>query len=128
LGGNSLTNLNSIGLLSLYVTAQRVSSGEILQVAVKEHVDAWNALRDPKIFIQEPPLTELAHVDAWLAGAAHYQAYLLGVDPPSWVFEPCRFLSEPHFPRGINSRMIALVETPFAFRMRMVFCGKTSMI
>lgn len=111
--------------LTLKQTALRIISGTQSQVAIKEHIDAWNKSFDTGLYADEPPLTGQPHLDAWLAGAAHYEAFLIDEEPPAWVNAPARFLTDPFFSGGQNSRAIALVETPFPFRMRMVFSGKS---
>ena len=59
-----------MGRLTLKTTARRIIAGTNLQFAVKEHIDEWNRSFDPILYVEEPPLTGIAHVDAWLAGAA----------------------------------------------------------
>ncbi|WP_434618764.1 hypothetical protein [Azospirillum sp. B2RO_4] len=42
--------------------------------------------------------------------------------PPEWTEEPCRFLRRPWFPPGVQAeKPILLVESPMAFRRRMLF-------
>lgn len=115
-----------ISELTLQKTAQRIMAGVDPLVAVKEHIDEWNRTFAPALYLHEPALTGMPHWDAWLASAAHYESFLIDQDCPIWANAPCRFLPEPFFIGGKNSRMIALVETPFAFRMRMVFAGRSS--
>lgn len=112
--------------LTLAVTADRIIAGTNPQIAIKEHIDEWNRHFDAGIYEDEPALTGIAHLDAWLAGAAHYEAFMLDQEPPPWVDTPVRFLKEPYFVGGRNMQALALVETPFAFRMRMVFTGQST--
>ena len=56
--------------LTLKITAQRIIGGTDPQFAIKEHIDEWNRSFDAILYAEEPPLTGIAHVDAWLAGAA----------------------------------------------------------
>lgn len=65
-------------------------------------------------------------VDAWLAGLAEYLARKHGLPPPAWTDEAGYFLHEPVFFGGSNFREIALVETPSAWRRRLVFSGATT--
>ena len=111
--------------LTLARTADRIIAGTSHLIAFKEHIDTWNKTHDPELYRVEPQLTNQPHLDAWLAGAAHYESFLIDGQCPSWANESCRVLASPYFPNGKNSKMIALVETPFPFRMRMVFTGKT---
>lgn len=111
--------------LTLAVTAQRIIDGAHPQVAIKEHIDEWNQSLDPTLYAQEPPLTGLAYADAWLAGAAEYEAFMIDLPYPAWAEAPTRFLREPFYTGGKGAQTVALVETPFAFRRRLLFTGKT---
>ncbi|MDO8777170.1 MAG: hypothetical protein Q7K57_52365 [Burkholderiaceae bacterium] len=113
-------------MLTLKQTAARIIAGVDQTIAIKEHVDAWNRTHDAGLYADEPDLTGIPHLDAWLAGAAHYEANLIGREYPSWANDPLRFLSAPFFIGGEKMRLLALTETPEAFRMRNVFTGKTS--
>ncbi len=104
----------------------RIAAGTMIEIAVKEHIDSWNKTFDIELYKEVPALTGLAYVDAWLAGAAHYEAYLLEKECPLWATEPVRFLAEPLFIGGKNARMFALKETPFPWRIRQLYCGRTS--
>lgn len=111
--------------LTLEVTSQRIINGTQPVIAIKEHIDEWNRSPDAHLYAAEPSLTGVASLDAWLAGAAEYEAFMIDQECPLWANFPCRFLSEPFVIGGRNSQIIALVETPFAFRRRLVFSGKT---
>lgn len=111
--------------LTLVVTAQRIIDGTDPQVAIKEHIDEWNRSFDPLLHASEPPFTGLPHFDAWLAGAAEYEAFMIDLACPAWAKSPRRFLTEPFYVGGRNTQIVALTETPFAFRRRLVFTGKT---
>lgn len=45
---------------------------------------------------------------------------------PEWASAPCRFLAEPFYIGGRNSQIVGLVESPFAFRRRLVVTGRHS--
>lgn len=107
-------------------TADRILNGDNPQVAIKEHIDLWNKMPAPGLFTEEPAMTGIDYIDAWLAAAAEYEAFLIGADCPSWADQPQRFLKEPFMFGGRNARMFALIETPFAFRRRLLFTGRTS--
>lgn len=111
--------------LTLAITAQRIINGTNPQFAIKEHIDEWNRTFDPALYADEPSLTGILHVDAWLAGAAEYEAFMVDLACPAWANAPTRFLSDPFYIGGGNAQIVALAETPFAFRRRMVFTGKT---
>ena len=114
-----------MGNLTLKVTAQRIIDGTDPQFAIKEHIDEWNRSFDPDMYAEEPPLTGVSHVDAWLAGAAEYEAFMIDLACPEWAAAPTRFLSEPFYIGGRNSQIVGLVETPFAWRRRGLFPGTT---
>lgn len=112
--------------LTLVITAQRIIDGTQPVIAIKEHIDEWNRSFDALLYASEPPLTGQPWLDAWLAGAAEYEAFMIDQARPEWANSPCRFLTEPFFASdGKNSRAIDLVETPFAWRRRLVFSGRT---
>lgn len=111
--------------LTLKITAQRIIDGTDPQFAIKEHIDEWNRSFDPAMYTEEPPLTVLSHVNAWLAGAAEYEAFMIDQNRPEWANVDTRFLPEPFYIGGRNAQIVALTETPFAFRRRLVFTGKT---
>ena len=104
----------------------RISVGTMVEIAVKEHIDAWNKAFDIGLYQEEPALTGLPYVDAWLAGAAHYEAYLLEKECPFWATEPVRFLNKPLFIGGKYARMLAIEETPFPWRIRRLYSGKSN--
>lgn len=111
---------------SLAHTAQRIQSGTNPVIAIKEHADAWNQRHDPILFEEKPELIQgQSWLDAWLAGAAEYEAFLIAVDAPAWALEDHRFLFSPHIVGGANGRRYGLMETPFAWRRRMIFGGST---
>ena len=111
--------------LTLAITAQRIIDGEHPQVAIKEHIDEWNRSFDPALYTQEAPMTGLAYADAWLAAAAEYEAFMIDLPCPAWADAPTRFLSEPFYTGARRAQTVTLVETPFAFRRRLLFTGKT---
>ncbi len=111
--------------LTLAVTAQRIIDGTNPQIAIKEHIDEWNRSFNALLYESEPPLSGQSWLDAWLAGAAEYEAFMVDQTCPPWVNSSCRFLTEPFFTGGRNSRIIDMTETPFSWRRRLVFTGKT---
>lgn len=115
---------------SLADVADRVQNGTDPLIAIKEWVDAWN--RGPECakyaempeWIDEP---DLFWVNLWLAGAAEYGASLLGQPTVAWSELPHYFSRKPILHGGVSARHYALLETPFAWRRRMLFSGKTTM-
>jgi hypothetical protein len=121
-------------MLTLAETARRMENGTSPHIALKEHVDAWNWVPTgtrparEEMFAEEPVwLPDLPWMNAWLAGAAEYEAFLIGAETPAWALKDVRFLRAPFVSGGANARKYALVETPFAWRRRMVFTGKTGL-
>lgn len=116
-------------VLSLERTVERIRDGVTPVVALKECCDAWNACRAPEWYMGDPILLDqpnLRHINIWVAGAAEYAAFLIHELPPAWTERSCRFLDRPIISgHGANARRYALVETPFAFRRRLLFSGKT---
>jgi hypothetical protein len=70
-------------------------------------------------------MTGSAIKDAYLAALAEHLAMLDGSTAPEWSRKPERFLAEPFFATGLESlKAILLVESPTAFRRRMLFVGR----
>jgi hypothetical protein len=60
--------------------------------------------------------------DAYLAALAEHLALSDRFPVPGWTEQPDRFLSEPFFAGGLDSlKAILLVESPLAFRRRLIF-------
>ena len=112
-------------MIDLKITAKRICNSVDIAHALKDHCDCFNILQSPDLYRDEPVFTGIDHVDAWMAAAAHYEASLLEMPEPTWCHDIKRCLDKPYFIGGAYMRMIALVETPFAFRQRLLFIGKT---
>jgi hypothetical protein len=71
----------------------------------------------------EPPLMADEVANAYLGAVAEHLAtrYRLGV--PSWVHHSSRFLKRPSFAGPAGLKAMLLVESPTAFRRRMIFVG-----
>ena len=78
--------------------------------------------------VQEAPkLLNHAIFNAHIAGLAEHILLDNGVPPtdwPDWINAPERFLVEPAYFGGRHAREILMVETPVAFRRRLLFCGR----
>ena len=75
---------------------------------------------DPQIPTHEQDL----RTDAYLAAVAEHLAFRHRLVPPAWSRQPQRFLRRPYFPCGLESlKAILIVESPVAFRRRMIFVG-----
>ena len=66
--------------------------------------------------------------DAYLAASAEYLADCYGLATPSWCYQPTRFLETTHFSGGLeNMKAMLLVESPLAFRRRMIFVSEDAL-
>jgi hypothetical protein len=72
---------------------------------------------------EEPPMTaDDERANAYYAAVAEHLALLYKLPVPVWALAEGRFLSKPFFPSGLESlKAIMLVESPPAFRRRMIF-------
>jgi hypothetical protein len=74
--------------------------------------------------VEEPPdLIEEIVFDAYIGAVGEHlvRRWNLGV-PPEWTDDSQRFLRRPWFPPGVEAeKPILLVESPMAFRRRMLF-------
>ena len=117
--------------LSVAEIAERASAGvQMFDLAVLEFLDSWQALESeerPEALIEEPTAVGLVE-DAYLGALAEHLASGAGFDPPAWTEAPCRFLREPHFAGSLESlKAILLVESPSAFRRRLIFISADSL-
>lgn len=72
----------------------------------------------------EPPLGGDERVDAYLAAVAEHLAFRDHLPVPRWTAGKARFLKRPFFPAGLESlKATLLMESPTAFRRRMIFVG-----
>ncbi|GAB5558659.1 MAG: hypothetical protein SynsKO_03060 [Synoicihabitans sp.] len=95
-----------------------------------------NAHHRPKLIQSirdEPPLLrgrfpEGAIADAWLAAYAEFTADRIGTTPPQWVRSADRIAPEPWFSvDGKRSRLLALRDSPPAFKNRNLFTPKVDL-
>lgn len=115
---------------TLKEASQRVQKGEDPLIAIKEWVDGWNAGHQAALFHDEPLWLQDDRwywVNLWMAGAAEHAAFLIDAQAPDWTEDPRYFSKKPILAGGRNARRYALVETPFAWRRRMLFSGKTTL-
>ncbi len=82
---------------------------------------------------EEPPLLrnrfpEGNTSDAWLAAYADHISNHLGVSSPKWSLSPDRIAREPWFSTdGKHSRLLALRDSPSAFKNRNLFTSKVDL-
>ena len=80
--------------------------------------------RRAAMLMDEPPPTEDARANAYYAAVAEHLAFKFHLPVPPWSGMPGRFLDRPFFPSGLESlKATLLVESPTAFRRRMIFVG-----
>jgi hypothetical protein len=111
--------------------ALRIQGGTTPVIAIKEFVDDWNRHRDVAQVAEEPVWVQgddQLWVNYWLAGAAEYGAFLTDQETPLWANQECYFSRMPIVHGGPNMRRYALVETPFAWRRRLLFMGQATML
>lgn len=95
---------------------------------LREFLDEFYSERNRSLrvgmLLDEPPLARDAHANAYMGAAAEHLAKLEGAPAPDWTGGASRFLKRPYFPCGLESlKAILLVESPVAFRRRMIFVG-----
>jgi transcriptional regulator with XRE-family HTH domain len=72
----------------------------------------------------EPPLVPDDRANAYLGAVAEHLALRNGLPVPLWAGKAARFLKRPFFPAGLESlKATLLMESPTAFRRRMIFVG-----
>jgi len=74
---------------------------------------------------EEPPVSpDDDRANSYYAAVAEHLALLYGIPVPAWTLADLRFLRKPFFPAGLESlKSTLLVESPPAFRRRMIFVG-----
>lgn len=95
---------------------------------IREFLDEFyveqNNLTREIMLREEPPLATEDRTNAYLAAVAEHLAFRNHLPVPKWVTHPSRFLKRPFFPVGLESlKATMLVESPTAFRRRMIFVG-----
>ncbi|HEX3486800.1 MAG TPA: hypothetical protein VHT51_17230 [Micropepsaceae bacterium] len=66
--------------------------------------------------------------DAYLAGLAEHLALSERIGIPAWTQASGRFLTEPFFAGGLESlKATLLVESPLAFRRRLIFISANAL-
>lgn len=107
----------------------RTDADEAIDLHLREFLDAFYVERSKHkrqgMLDDEPGPTGSPRADAYLAAVAEHLAFRYGLDVPAWTLAESRFLHSPHFPAGLESlKAITLVESPTAFRRRMIFVDR----
>lgn len=110
------------------VVEQGNSHGD-MGAALREFLDEFYIESSPEARVQmlalEPPLTGIDRQDAYFAAVAEHLSRRYKLPIPEWTNEESRFLKMPYYPSGLESlKAICLVESPIAFRRRMIFVDK----
>lgn len=97
--------------------------------ALREFLDEFYIERCPEKRTQmlalEPPLTGVEHRDAYIGAVAEHLSRRYKLPIPEWVEGEGRFLKRSYYPAGLESlKAICLVESPIAFRRRMIFVDR----
>jgi len=74
-----------------------------------------------QMIAEEPALAIDPVANAFLAATAEHLALRYRLPVPRWVLKPERFLHEAHFGGAEGMKAMLLVESPSAFRRRMIF-------
>ncbi|MEQ1931393.1 MAG: hypothetical protein ABL957_12820 [Parvularculaceae bacterium] len=106
------------------VASRAAAGGGVFDRAVREFVDFWQSASTDerrKALAREPAKLDGVK-DAYLAALTEHLALSARIDVPEWSEKDARFLKEPFFAGGIESlKAILLVESPLAFRRRLIF-------
>jgi hypothetical protein len=110
--------------------SRRVLAGQqAFDPAVREFLDEFysHPSRRQASLREEPALIEDVK-DAYLAASAEYLASCYGLEMPVWVEAHGRPLKRAFFAGGLESlKAILTVESPAAFRRRLLFVGKDAL-
>jgi hypothetical protein len=111
------------------VSRRVVENGEKFDPAVREFLDAFYAnatLR--KAAIRDRPMNIGRVEDAYIAAVAEHLALSFGLDVPEWTHDHGNGLDRPFFAGNLESlKATLLVESPTAFRRRLLFISKDAL-
>lgn len=110
----------------LEVAARTARSPELFNAFLREFMDEFYVRQTDRsdMIADEPqPIGEIQ--DAYLAAVAEHLSIKWGLTCPKWPHQKNRFLHKPYFASGLeNLKATLLVESPTAFRRRMIFVGR----
>jgi len=115
---------------SLWDLSRRVAGGgQAFDPALREFLDEFYShplLRQASLQAQPDLIDDVT--DAYLAAVAEHLATAYGLDAPGWVESHGRPLKRAFFATGLESlKAILTVESPAAFRRRLLFVGKDAL-
>ena len=113
---------------SLYEVGRRVADGEVFDIALREYLDSFYANPEQREeAIKQQPQTPDALRDAYVAAVAEHLARSYRLKVPDWAENQGLDLARPYFAGGLESLKARLtVESPTAFRRRMLFVSKNA--
>ncbi len=98
------------------------TQGAYLREFLDEFYIEQDAAKRSSMLADEPPLLSNVRTNAYFAAVAEHLSWEYDLPVPAWSGQKERFLSRPYFPCGLESlKAILLVESPTAFRRRMIF-------
>ncbi len=111
---------------SLDEVAERARSGQSFDAGLREFLDEFYTHPESRQeMISDEPCAVGVVQDAYLAAVAEYLAECWRLCCPDWVHGERRFLHRPFFAGGLQDlKATLLVESPVAFRRRMLFVGR----
>jgi hypothetical protein len=115
---------------SLGEVVRRVKAGEQkFDPALREFLDAFYTKPDSRqAAIEELPSSIDAVHDAYVAAVAEHLARVYELPIPAWTETHGNGLREPFFAGGLQSlKDILVVESPTAFRRRLLFVSKDAL-
>jgi hypothetical protein len=115
---------------TLFEVSRRVLMGlQAFDPALREYLDEFysHPSRRQASLREEPDLVEDVK-DAYLAAVAEHLCSNYGLETPGWVADHGRPLKRAFFAGGLESlKAILTVESPAAFRRRLLFVGKDAL-
>jgi hypothetical protein len=108
----------------LRLAAEHGNTDAFLREFLDEFYSAKNDRERSAMLASDPGLVAEARTNAYIAAVAEHLAMQGKLPIPRWVSKEARFLHRPYFPAGLESlKATLLVESPTAFRRRMIFVG-----
>jgi hypothetical protein len=109
---------------TLAEVARRVEAGRLFAMALSEFLDEFYGHQNERaaMIADEPPQLADMRQHAALGAIGEHLARRWGLPVPGWTDDPSRFLHEPYFTTPIeNLKAMLLVQSPLAFRRRLIF-------
>lgn len=103
--------------------------GQKFDPSLREFLDAFYANPSSRqAAIDDPPASIDAVHDAYVAAVAEHLSRSYGLSLPEWTETHGHDLHEPFFAGGLHSlKGILVVESPIAFRRRLLFVSKDAL-